>query len=262
VSYVVVTHNRAPELVLSRVIRTVLQQDHPRKELVLVGESCPHLDAISSGLGPETGLERFTAIQLERPKGEQLCIWALVSRARNTGILQAAGEYICCQDDDNELDPDFTSAMLKTIERTGSQGAWCWRRMVESDGTAFDGTYFPWLVGDELRRSILYDIWVNAGVIQRGSEVVKDSLWAIRGSERFPTVDPNEWLLHRDVYRCIPYREHYTHLQITYHITFDDIWNQDLCNSGIPVACLEEPKLTYYLGGASNTEPRKEGGGQ
>jgi hypothetical protein len=255
VSYVVVTHDRPVALVRSRIIDSVLRQNHPRKELLLVGESCPNLKEIAKGLGTTTGLERFQAIQVERPQDRTLCVWALVARARNTGILQAGGEYICCQDDDNELDDDFTSSLLDRIESTGSRAAWCWRRMVEPDGTPFTGNYFPWLDGDELRRQILYSIWVNAGVLQPGSSIVQDSLWASRGSERFATVDPNEWLVHRDVYRCIPYREYYTHQQITYHITFDDLWNQDFCNSGIPVTCVEAPKLTYHLGGSSNTKP-------
>jgi len=200
-------------------------------------------------------LERFLAVNVERPQEEEMCIWALVARARNAGIRLAKGEFICCQDDDNELVPKFTEAMLNTIRQNGAVAAWCWRRVLEPDGRPFSGNYFPWMEGDELRRRILYRIWVDAGVIQPGNSIVRDTLWASRGGERFSTVDPNEWLVHKEVFRFVPYRERYTHNEIAYHVTFDDIWDEEFCRSGLPVACWEEPGLIYYLGGASNSPP-------
>lgn len=257
VSYVVVTHDRPPELVRGRIINSILQQTHPRKELILVGENCPHLEEIAHELDRPTELERFISINVERPKEEEMCVWALVARGRNVGIKSANGTYICCQDDDNELVPEFTKAMLQAIRQSNAVAAWCWRRVLEPDGQPFPGNYFPWMEGDELRRRILYKIWTDAGVIQPGSSIVKDTLWAVRGGERFSTVDPNEWLVHREVYRLVPYRERYTHNEIAYHVTFDDIWDEEFSRSGLPVACWEEPGLIYYLGGTSNSSPEE-----
>jgi len=256
VSYVVVTHERPPHLVRGRIINTILQQEYPRKELILVGEECPNLNDIGEGLAVQSELERFLSINLERPRESELCVWALVARARNVGIRAAQGEYICCQDDDNELIPEFTKEMLETIRRNNALAAWCWRRVLEPNGQPFSGDYFPWIQGDELRRRILYKIWSEAGVIQRNSCVIRDTLWAVRGSERFSTVDPNEWLVHKDVYRLVPYRECYTHNEIAYHVTFDDIWDEDFTRSGLPAACWQKPGLVYYLGGTTNTKPR------
>lgn len=254
VSYVVVTHDRDPKLVRDRIISSIRNQLYPRKELILIGESCPHLDETAEGLANTPEFERFECLNLERPE-EELCIWALVARARNFGIRQCHGEYICCQDDDNELVPEFTPTMMTLIEDQGVKAAWCWRKAIEPDGKPFSGSYFPWISDDEVRRSILYRIWVEAGILQPGSPVIRDSLWAPRGSERFSSVDPNEWLVQRDVYRLVPYRECYTHNEICYHITFDDIWDEEFCRSGLPAICWKHPGLIYYLGGASNSRP-------
>ena len=254
VSYVVVSHDRAPQLVRRRIISSILAQTYSRKELILVGEDCACLDEIAAGLAQAPELERFEYFNLERPE-EAMCVWAMVARARNAGIRRAAGEYICCQDDDNELVPEFTAEMLREMASVGAQAAWCWRRAIEADGAPFSGGYFPWMSGDEARRAILYKIWTDAGVIQPGSPVIRDSLWAARGAERWSTVDPNEWLVHRDVYRLVPYRERYTHNEICYHVTFDDIWDEEFSRSGLPVTCWQYPGLIYHLGGASNSRP-------
>src|SRR5438876_115778 len=59
VSYIVVTHDRDPELVYSRIITSILQQSHPRKELILIGENCPNLAQLSAKLARCTVLERI-----------------------------------------------------------------------------------------------------------------------------------------------------------------------------------------------------------
>jgi glycosyltransferase involved in cell wall biosynthesis len=254
VSYVVVTHNRPSILVKERIISSIKKQTHPRKELILVGENCRCLDEIAMDLVEVAEFERFEYFNLDRPK-VLFCVWALVARARNAGIQRARGEYICCQDDDNELIPEFTTEMLTQMEQRGAMAAWCWRKGVEVDGTDFSGDYFPWVTDDETRRKILYQIWVDAGIIQPGSPVIRDSLWAERGAERFSSVDPNEWLVHRDVYRLVPYRERYSHTEICYHVTFDDIWDEEFMRSGLPVVCWRHPGLIYHFGGTSNSKP-------
>ncbi|MEI7695151.1 MAG: glycosyltransferase family A protein [Chlorobium sp.] len=254
VSYVVVTHNREPKLVQDRIIQSIKNQAYPHKELILVGEQCLYLDEIAVGLHDSPEFEHFEYFNIEKPE-EALCIWALVARARNAGIARARGDYICCQDDDNELVPEFTIEMITLMEKNKAKAAWCWRKALEEDGTLFSGNYFPWISDDDARRSILYNIWVNAGVLEPGSAVIKDNLWAARGAERFSTVDPNEWLVHKDVFKLVPYRERYTHNEICYHITFDDIWDEEFSRSALPVVCWQHPGLIYYLGGASNSRP-------
>jgi Glycosyl transferase family 2 len=255
VSFVVVTHDRPAELVRSRIIASILGQRYGHKELILVGESCSQLDDIARGLDRAPELRRFVAVNLDRPANDDLCVWALVARARNAGIALCEGTFISCQDDDNELVPEFTGEMLRVIREEGAAAAWCWRSVIEPDGGRFGGGYFPWITDDEHRRGILYRIWSDAGILVPGSDVVRDHLWARRGGEHFATVDPNEWMAHSDVYRLVPFRERYSHREITYHVTFDDIWNEEFCRSGLPAACWRSPGLIYHLGGASNKPP-------
>jgi len=252
ISFVVVTHNRPPELVLGRIIASILKQNYPRKELILVGENCIFLDEIAKGLDKAKELENFLKINIKEGK-DKFCSWSLVARARNKGIDLAKGEYICCQDDDNELDSDFCKNMLETIRSNNVKATWCWRKLVYPDGKEFSGNYFPWVRDDEKRRKILYNIWKKAKIIEPNSAILKDNLFARKGSEHFSSVDPNEWLIHKDVFHHIRYRENYCHNQIMYHMTFDDLWDIDFCQSGFTAACCGKPLLTYYLGGASNT---------
>jgi len=252
ISFIVVTHNRSPELVNRRIINSILNQNYSRKELILIGENCDFLDEIAKGLDNSKQLERFHKINLLGDK-DTMCSWALVARARNRGIGLAKGEYICCQDDDNELDPDFCKAMLENIKTNNAKAAWCWRKLIYSDGREFSGNYFPWAPNDEKRSEILYNIWKDAKIIEPNSPILKDNLWAKRGSEHFSSVDPNEWLIHKEVFQHIRYRENYCHNQIMYHITFDDLWDIDFCQSAIKATCCEKPLLTYYLGSSNNT---------
>ena len=50
VSYAVITHDRPPDVVRARIINSILNQDYPRKELLLIGENCACLDEIAAGL--------------------------------------------------------------------------------------------------------------------------------------------------------------------------------------------------------------------
>ena len=58
VSYVVVTHDRAPQQVCDRIIASVANQTHTSKELILVGECCDHIDEFRDRLATLVGFER------------------------------------------------------------------------------------------------------------------------------------------------------------------------------------------------------------
>jgi glycosyltransferase involved in cell wall biosynthesis len=89
VSVVLPTHNRAATL--ERAIRSVLAQTYDNLELIVVDDASSDLT--------QNILDRFTDRRLKIIRNQ---VRQGVSMARNTGVLQATGEYIAFQDSDDE----------------------------------------------------------------------------------------------------------------------------------------------------------------
>ena len=93
-SIILTTYNRSH--FLPRAIRSVLQQTFKDFELIIVDD---HSSDNTQQVVAAFNDNRITYIQQTHNQG--------VSTARNTGIQQANGEYICFLDDDDEYLPDF-----------------------------------------------------------------------------------------------------------------------------------------------------------
>lgn len=254
VSFVVVTHDRPIEIVIDRIIRSIALQDHARRELILIGENCPHLGLMAGliesrfpGLLTHWFNEPRSLLELSSP-------WARVGRCRNRGVWMAQGQFISCQDDDNELEEDFCSSLLSCLFANNADAAWCHRRLVMPDGSPYPGTFFPWAEPLSIRGRLLYNMWVEAGVLTDGSDIVRDQLLARNSSEIFSTVDASAWLAKAEIYRQFPFRERFGHQDLISNTSFDDIWNRDIRTAGARVACSELPSLIYHLGGEGNAE--------
>ena len=103
-SVILTTYNRSH--LLSRAIRSVLQQTFTDFELIIV-------DDHSSDNTPQAIAEFSDTRIIYIRQPENLG----VSTARNTGIQQAKGEYICFLDDDDEYLPDFLKEINHFLER-------------------------------------------------------------------------------------------------------------------------------------------------
>lgn len=256
VSFVVITHDRPFPLIKQRIIKSIAGQTYPNIEIILIGEDRPDINKLADEVKKEFGLSQVRSKNVTRKTEKtELCIWAKVARCRNAGIAMAKGEYIACQDDDNELESDFTSSLVETITKAHAEAAWCYRRAVLPDGSPFPGTFFPWMIDDPIRRRILYRIWKDAGIFVPGSAIIRDQLTATYKNEDFSTVDPNEWLVKKSLYTRIPFTEDYDFLSISYHYTFDDLWNIAVRKAKIKTACSKKPSLIYFLGGLTNSLP-------
>jgi hypothetical protein len=165
----------------------------------------------------------------------------------------ARGAFISCQDDDNELERDFSATMLDRLLSARAEAVWCYRRLVMPDGTPYPGTFFPWAAPGIAER-LIYEMWRAAGVLTPGSDVVRDQLLALQNSETFSTVDANEWLATAKLYREFPFRERFGFHELMANNSFDDTWNRDIRVAGVRVECSERPSLIYHLGGTSNGE--------
>jgi len=255
ISFVVVTHDLPIPLIMSRIIHSIANQGHTRRELILIGESCSHFGELVTsikrsfpGMLTRWANELLSPLKLTSP-------WARVGRCRNLGVSMAHGDFISCQDDDNELESDFSASLLECLLSQDADATWCYRRLVMPDGSPYPGTFFPWVEPLSIRGRLLYNIWVAAGVLEAGSDVVRDQLLATNSSEAFSTVDASAWLVKADIYRQFPFRERFGYQDLISNTSFDDIWNHDIRAAGIRVACSERASLIYHLGGASTQEP-------
>ena len=107
ITIIIPTHNRAT--LLPRAIRSVLAQDDPNWELVVVDDgSTDDTRAVVEGFADA----RIRYIYQENRQ---------LNGARNTGIREARGEYAGFLDDDDELLPDHPSRLRYSIEKDGAR---------------------------------------------------------------------------------------------------------------------------------------------
>lgn len=251
ISFIVVTHNRPVELVTGRVIRSIAEQSYASRELIVVGENCFHFASLVERvrtLFPALPIRCTNVLRRQYETNPR----ALAAKCRNVGVAMASGEFISCQDDDNELDREFAASLLECLLSTGAEAAWCHRRVVMPDGSRYPGTFFPWADPISYHGKLIYDIWCAAGVIVPGSDVIRDQLLATYNSETFSTVDANEWLVRAEIYRQFPFREKYGYYDLMGNASFDDIWNLNIRAAGVRAVSSEKVGLTYHLGGQSN----------
>jgi hypothetical protein len=252
ISFVVVTHDRPIELVENRIIRSIAQQDYPRLELVLMGEECQHMGELVARLQKNFAGLQLRGTNVSRPQMVLSSPWSLAARCRNLGVSLAQGEFISCQDDDNELGSDFASSLLDLLLTTGAEAAWCHRKWVMPDGSPYPGTFFPWAEPGTVQERLIYEMWRSAGVLAPGSDIVRDQLLATFNSETFSTVDANEWLVRSYIHRQFPFREKYGFYDLMANAAYDDLWNIAIREAGVRTACSERVSLVYHLGGGSN----------
>ena len=106
ISIIIPTYQR--EAVLCETLRSVLQQDYPAYEAIVVDQTQTHQSATDAYLND---LAATDAIQLYRLE------WASLPGARNVGIENAKGDIILFIDDDVELPEGYLYAHARNYER-------------------------------------------------------------------------------------------------------------------------------------------------
>jgi glycosyltransferase involved in cell wall biosynthesis len=115
VSTVIPTYRRAE--MVSRAVQTVLTQDYPHIEVIVVDDNLEPAEQrrVREVLAPYGA--RVTVVPNERTKG--------ACGARNTGILRARGELIAFLDDDDLWLPGKLAAQVELLERGEFVAALC-----------------------------------------------------------------------------------------------------------------------------------------
>lgn len=106
VSVIIPTYGR--ERVLRETIASVLQQDYPDYEVIVVDQTANHEPETQTYLQELTAAERIRWFQVS---------WASLPGARNYGVRRSSGEIIVFLDDDVVLPAGFLAAHVRNFER-------------------------------------------------------------------------------------------------------------------------------------------------
>ncbi len=118
ISVIVPVYNVAPYI--EKCCSSILEQDYKNIELLLIDDgsqdNCPEMcDKIA---------ENDSRVRVIHQKN------AGVSAARNSGICEATGFYVCFVDGDDYIDRDMLTYLVRILETTGSDLARCASRAV------------------------------------------------------------------------------------------------------------------------------------
>jgi dTDP-4-amino-4,6-dideoxygalactose transaminase len=177
---------------------------------------------------------------------------ARVARLRNLALEFVDSPLVCFLDDDNFWEPNHLSSLWQAMTEHRIPAVHSWRRLVNRDGTAWQGDCFPWLPSGDVERH-RYSICLEHGLIHLGSPVVRDTVSLLVGSEDFGIVDMGAWLLDATLIRQLRFSTSYSEQELAEMCGEDDKLLWRLREFGVGTACTNQPTLIYKLGGLSNT---------
>lgn len=126
VSVIIPTYKRESIL---RAINSVLEQDYPNIEIIVVDDNAEHLDyrkKVEESLSELINDGKVKLIQTEKNLGGAL--------ARNEGIYASSGEFIAFLDDDDWYLPGKISKQVETLKNSDAAMVYCWSRGETSNG--------------------------------------------------------------------------------------------------------------------------------
>lgn len=159
-------------LTVQRAIKSVLNQQYPNWELILVDDGC------ADGFTPEV-LEKFAArdsrIKVVHQPNQNRAI------ARNTGMEAATGEWICWLDSDDEYVSHYLRELAKAIEEFPDYKIFDFGSLVyfADHKTEIRPTFKPAIEGAGHE-------WFRAGFIGTGSFIFRRDLWLSDPKYRIP----------------------------------------------------------------------------
>jgi GT2 family glycosyltransferase len=105
-SVIIATYRR--ERVLCETIASVLQQDHPADEVLVIDQTPTHESQTQHYLDKLAAIEKIRLYRVD---------WASLPGARNYGVRRSRGEILLFIDDDVLLPPGFFAAHLRNYAR-------------------------------------------------------------------------------------------------------------------------------------------------
>ncbi len=143
ISVIVPVYNVAPYI--EKCCSSILEQDYKNIELLLIDDGSPD----NSPELCDKIAEADSRVRVIHQKN------AGVSAARNRGICEAAGYYVCFVDGDDYIDRDMLTYLVQILETTGSDLARCASRAVgrnvQKQEEYADNEYETYSPGDTLK---------------------------------------------------------------------------------------------------------------
>lgn len=168
-----------------------------------------------------------------------------LSLLRNRALAHVGASYVAWLDDDNGWDPLHLSSLWEST--TPDAIAHSERRLFHPDGRPYLEQLFPW--GRDMHsRKAIYAYCVAAGIMQPGSNIVRD-----RMDMRFTWIDLGEWLFPPYFLSDHPFATDYTDWDWVNLAVEDKLLPKAVHQSGLLARSTGQPTLDYYLGGYTNT---------
>lgn len=239
---------RRPQL-LERCIKSVAAQSYQGvlKHLVVV-DDCAETIAFLARTACANG--HLRSVLSERQPWESSGP-PRMARLRNYAVTLVDTRWIAFLDDDNEYEPGHIDSLVACAIASRCPAVHSYRQLLYFEGGAYLEARWPWC-RDLKRAEDYYRGLVQKGVVEAGSNVVRDRVDLTMGPSRIVLVDTNEWLIGAEVLRKVKIPEDFSYQDWLDNIAEDDKLVDALVAAQVPIACSGRATVKYYLGGYSN----------
>ena len=204
----------------------------------------------AAGLPGEILVRRVTlALDLGTGPGN---VFSRVALLRNTALCYVTAPLVAFLDDDNSWEPDHLASLVSLKTKTSALAVHSWRRLFTLEGGPYVPFTFPWLASPDAAAA-RFALLTEAGVFERGSDVVRDGASVLVAGGDHGMVDMGEWLFDRRVFDLLRFETEWTPEELAAGIGEDDKLLKRLRELLIPLHCTERATLRYRLGGFTNT---------
>ncbi len=251
----IVTVTRRRVSLLARAIHSVARQDWRKgtlKHLIIVDDCQETAEWLSNRVRGQSNIVwRLVERQSDESSGP-----SRLARLRNMAGRLADSQWIAFLDDDNEFEPQHVRTLLACAKERSCPAVHSYRKLFHFDGKPFLEEFWPWCRRENEARQRYWD-YVEKGILQPGSNVVREQTASVKDFPRVTHIDMNVWLLQRELLLRCTMPEQFTDEDWLANLTEDDKLLEALTAAGVPVAVTGIPSVRYYLGGYSNDFEQK-----
>ena len=182
---VVIPHHDRPEL-LAQCVRSVMLQDHPAVEVVVVDDGSEQPSSLLA-LDLLEGQPHAFPLRVIRQSNQYL------GAARNAGIRAATGQLVTFVDDDDIIEPSFVSTLATALVNSGADAVTCAVRTFSTDELSAtvpdDDAVWPF-IGDLVALAPVDNLLAGAPLMTR-----RETIEQVGGYHEVHGVGHEDWAL-------------------------------------------------------------------